>query len=190
MDRTQIARTFEEIAAMLELAGENVFKVRAYENGARAILSFPGDLEEAVRSRELLTAPGIGQGLFANIETLVRTGSLPYYEELRSRFPPSLRECLKIPGLGARKVRQLHEALGIDSLETLERACREGRLAAVKGFGPASVGRIVKGIALLRSSAGFHRYPRALRRGEEILQSLQATGLASRIQIAGSLRRR
>ncbi len=190
MDRNQVARILEEIAAMLELAGENVFKMRAYENGARAILSFPGDLEEAVRSRELLTVPGIGAGLFANIETLARTGSLPYYDELRARFPPGLRECLRIPGLGARKVRQLHEALGIDSLETLEKACREGRLSGVKGFGPASVERILKGIALLRSSAGFHRFPKALRRADEILQSLQASGLASRIEIAGSLRRR
>jgi DNA polymerase (family 10) len=190
MDRNAVARVLEEIAAMLELAGENVFKVRAYENGARAILSFPGDFEEAVRSRDLLTTPGIGARLFANIETLVRTGSLPYYDELRARFPPALRECLRIPGLGARKVRQLHEALGIDSLEALEKACREGRLAAIKGFGPASVERIVRGIALVRSSAGFHRYPRARRRGEEILQSLQETGLASRIEIAGSLRRR
>ena len=175
---------------MLELAGESVFKVRAYENGARTILAFPGDLEEAVRSRELLAVPGIGSGLFANIESLLRTGSFPYYDELRARFPPGLRECLRIPGLGARRVRQLHEALGIDSLETLDKACREGRLSAVKGFGPASVARIVKGIALLRSSAGFHRYPKALRRSEEILQSLRATGLASRIQVAGSLRRR
>ena len=130
---------------MLELAGESVFKVRAFENGARAILSFPGDLEEAVRSRELLATPGIGQGLFANIETLVRTGSLPYYDDLRSRFPPSLRECLKIPGLGARKVRQLHEALGIDSLETLERACREGRLAAVRGSARRASGESSRG---------------------------------------------
>ena len=190
MDRNAVARVLEEIAAMLELAGENVFKVRAYENGARAILSFPGDFEEAVRSRELLTTPGIGARLFANIETLVRTGSLSYYDELRARFPPGLRECLRIPGLGARKVRQLHDALGIDSLEALEKACREGRLAAIKGFGPASVERIVRGIALVRSSAGFHRYPRAWRRAEEILQSLQGTGLASRIEIAGSLRRR
>ena len=101
MDRNQVARILEEIAAMLELAGENVFKMRAYENGARAILSFPGDLEEAVRSRELLTVPGIGSGLFASIETLFRTGSLSYYDELRARFPPGLRECLRIPGLGA-----------------------------------------------------------------------------------------
>ncbi len=169
MDRNAVARILEEIAAMLELAGENAFKVRAYEAGARAILSFSGDLEEAVRSRELLTVPAIGSGLFANIETLAQTGTLPYYDELRARFPPGLRECLRIPGLGASKVRQLHEALGIDSLDALEKACREGRLSGVKGFGPSSVERIVQGIALLRSSAGFHRYPKALRRGEEIL---------------------
>ncbi len=175
---------------MLELAGESVFKVRAYEGGARAILSFSGDFEKAVRSRELLEVPGIGRGLFDNIETLARTGSLPYYDELRARFPPGLRDCLKVPGLGARKVRRLREALGIDSLESLEKACRDGRLAGIKGFGPATVERIVRGIALLRSSAGFHRYPRALRRGEEILQALRGTGLASRLAIAGSLRRR
>ncbi len=190
MDRGQVARVLEEIAAMLELAGENLFKVRAYETGARAILTFPGDLEAAVTSRELLEVPGIGERLFANIETLVKTGSLPYYDELRARFPPGLRECLRIPGLGARKARQLHESLGIDSLEALERACREGRLAAVKGFGHASVERILKGIKLLRSSAGLHRYPRARRRAEELVESLRATGLASRIEIAGSLRRR
>src|SRR5512135_1455971 len=100
MDRKQVAQTLQEIAAMLELAGENLFKVRAYEAGARAILSFPGDLEAAVASRDLLKVPGIGPSLFANIETLVKSGSLPYYDELRKRFPPRLRECLRIPGLG------------------------------------------------------------------------------------------
>jgi len=179
-----------EIAAILELAGENRFKVRAYETGAQAILAFPGDLEAAVASRDLLGVPGIGAGLFGNIETLVRTGSLPYYEELRARFPPGLRECLKIPGLGARKARQLHETLGIDSLEALEAACREGRLAGIKGFGPRTAERVLKGIALLRSSAGLHRYGRARRRAEEALAALESAGLASRIEIAGSLRRR
>ena len=143
MDPKQVARVLEEIAAMLELAGENPFKIRAYENGARALFAFPGDLREAVASRELLKTPGIGGGLFSNIETLVKTGSLPYYDELRARFPPGLRECLRIPGLGARKVKQLHEALGIDSLAALETACREGRLSGVKGFGPRSVEKIL-----------------------------------------------
>src|SRR6185295_12512759 len=128
MDPKQIARVLEEIAAMLELAGENAFKVRAYENGAKALFAFQGDLREVVATREHLKTPGIGSGLFANNEKHVTTGSLPYYDELRERFPPGLRECLRIPGLGARKVKQLHEALGIDSLAALESACREGRL--------------------------------------------------------------
>jgi DNA polymerase (family 10) len=190
MDRQAVARVLEEIAAMLEIAGENPFKIRAYEAGARAIQTFSGDLEAAVASRRLLEVAGIGQGLFANIERLVTTGSLPYYDELRARFPPGLRECLRIPGLGARKVRLLHEALGIDSLEALEKACREGRLAGVKGFSAAGAERILKGIALTRASAGLHRYPRARRRAEEIRAALVDTGLASSLEIAGSLRRK
>jgi len=190
MDPKLVARMLEEIAAMLELAGENPFKVRAYENGARAIFAFSGDLEAAVASRELLKTPGIGAGLFANVETLVRTGSLPFHDELRARFPPGLRECLRIPGLGARKVKQLHDALRIDSLAALESACREGRLAGVKGFGARSAERILNGIALVRSSAGLHRYRKARGRAEEILESLRSTGLASSVEIAGSLRRK
>ena len=190
MDRKEVARVLQDIAAMLELKRENPFKVRAYENGARAILSFPRDLEQAVRSRELLQVRGIGPGLFANIETLVRTGSLPLYDELRAAFPPALRQCLQIPGFGARKAKLLYDALGIDSIDALEHACREGRLAAVKGFGPKSAERILKGIAVLRASAGYHRYRRARARAEEALAELQKTGLATRLEVAGSLRRR
>jgi len=190
MDRREVARVLEEIAAMLELAGENPFKVRAYENGAQAVLAFPGDFEAAVASRGLLKVPGIGSGLFANIEALVATGSLPYYDELRARFPPGLRECLRIPGLGTRKARQLHEALGIDSLDALERACSEGKVARVKGFGTKTAERIAKGIAMVRTSAGLHRYSRARRRAQEALEALRQTGLASSLELAGSLRRR
>ena len=175
---------------MLDLAGENPFKVRAYENGARAVLSFPGDLAEAVGSGELKKVRGIGEGLFSSIAALVTTGRLAAYDELRASFPPALRECLRIPGLGARKAKQLHDAIGIDSLESLERACRENRLSGLKGFGAKTQERILKGIAILRSSAGLHRYPRARARSEEAVAWLGATGLASRIEIAGSLRRK
>ena len=171
MDPKQVARVLEEIAAMLELAGENAFKVRAYENGAKALFAFSGDLAAAVASRDLLKTPGIGSGLFSNIETLVKTGSLPYYDELRERFPPGLRECLRIPGLGARKVKQLHDTLGIDSLAALENACREGRLAAAKGFGARSAEKILKGIALVRSSAGLHRHRAGCRSAKTVIGS-------------------
>ncbi len=173
---------------MLELKGENPFKARAYENGARAILGFQGDLAEAVRSGEIRRVKGIGPGLFANLDTLLKTGSLPYYDELRAAFPPGLRECLRIPGFGARKAKQVHDALGVDSLAALEDACRDGRIAAVPGFGPKSVEKILKGIAIVRAGAGLHKYSRARARAEDVLLALE--GSARRIDLAGGLRRR
>ena len=173
---------------MLELKGENPFKVRAYENGARAILGFSGDLEEAVRSGELRKVTGIGATLFGNVRTLVETGSLPYHEELRAAFPPGLRECLRIPGFGARKAKQLYDALGVDSLAALEKACSDGSLARVKGFGPRSAEKILRNIAVMRATAGYHRYHRARERAEDAVAAL--SGLAERLEIAGSLRRR
>jgi DNA polymerase (family 10) len=190
VDRNEVARVLEEIAAMLELKGEDVFKVRAYDAGARAIRGFPGNLADAVRTRELLGVRGIGKGLFSNIETLVTTGSLPYYDELRASFPPGLRECLRVPGFGARKAKQLYEALGIDSLSALEEACRQGRVASVKGFGPKTEERILSGIEMLRSTRGLHRYSAVRGRAEEIAALLRGSGLAARVEIAGSLRRR
>lgn len=190
MDKKEVARALEEIGAMLELKGENPFKVRAYDAGARAILAYPGDLAEAVRSRELLRVRGIGAGLFANIEALVTTGALPYYDELRASFPPALRDCLRVPGLGARKAKLLYEALGIDSVAALEKACLDGRLAGVKGFGPKSAEKILKGIGLLRGSAGLRRYDQAQTIALEALTLLRASGLTTRLEIAGSLRRR
>src|SRR5687767_5017837 len=190
MDRNEVARTLEEIAAMLELKGENVFKVRAYDAGARALRGFSGDLAEAVRTRDLLKVRGIGSGLFSNIETLVTTGSLPYYDELRASFPPGLRECLRVPGFGARKAKILHERLGIDSLAALESACRAGLVAQVKGFGPKTEERILRGIEMVRSTAGVHRYSAVRWRAEELVAALAATSFVSRAAVAGAVRRR
>jgi DNA polymerase (family 10) len=189
VDRQQVARVLEEVAVMLELSGENPFKVKAYENGARAVLAYPGDLDEALASGALRKVPGIGSGLHAAIQTLAATGSLPLHEELRRAFPPGLRECLRIPGFGARKAKQLYQALGIDSLEALEAACREGRLSTVKGFSRRSEERILRGIEILRGAAGLHRYPRARQRAEAAVAELTARAPVAAIEIAGSLRR-
>jgi DNA polymerase (family 10) len=190
VDRNEVARILEEIAGMLELKGENPFKVRAYDAGARAIRGFTGNLGEAVRTRELLSVPGIGAGLFANISTLVSEGSLPYYDELRASFPPGLRECLRVPGFGARKAKVLHRELGIDSLAALEAACRDGRVAGVKGFGPKTEERILRGIEMLKTTTGLHRYSAVRWRADELAASLRASGLVSRVEVAGSVRRR
>jgi DNA polymerase (family X) len=190
MDRRQVARVLEEMAAMLEIKGENPFKVRAYENGAHAILGMQEDLAEAVETGTLRQVPGIGAGLSANIEALVRTGSLPYYEELKAAFPPGLRECIRVPGFSARKAKLVFDALGVDSLDSLEEACRSGRIASLKGFGAKTAEKILKGISTVRAGAGLHKFSRARARAEESLTVLRAMRLAARVEIAGEIRRR
>jgi DNA polymerase (family 10) len=190
MDRKEIARLLEETAGLLDLKGENSFKVRAYENAARAVLAFEGDLSEAVASRELLNVRGIGSSIFAGIESLVKTGHFPLHDELRATLPAGLSDFLRVPGLGARKAKALYDGLGVDSLDALEKACLEGRLEGLKGFGPRSVANILKGIALVRVSAGSFHYHTARRKAEELLAALARTKLAAKASIAGSLRRR
>jgi DNA polymerase (family 10) len=190
MDRRQVARVLAETAALMELAGENPFKVRAYENAARTIDSYPESLDEAIASGRLRQLPGIGDAIFANVQSLLSTGRLALHEELRSRFPPGLSDCLALPGLGVAKVKLLHETLGIDSLDALERACLDGRIQTIKGFGGKSVEKLRRGIAVLRAGAGSHRFLSALGKAEELLAAVGATGLVRQVAIAGSLRRR
>jgi DNA polymerase (family X) len=190
VDRKQAAQIFAETAALMELAGENPFKVRAYENASRTIAGFPESLEDAIANGHLREARGIGDAILANVAELVATGRLALHEELRSRFPPGLRECLGLPGLGLQKVRLLHESLGIDSIDALERACREGTIRKIKGFGDKSVERLLRGIAVRRKGAGAHRFPAAAAAAAELAAAIGATDLAARIEIAGSLRRR
>ena len=190
VEKKDVADALQGIAAMLELAGENRFKIRAYENAAQALAEFPGDLAQAVENGSLRELRGIGSGIFANIESLWKTGRLPVQEELQARFPPGLTECLGLPGLGAGKVRRLHEALGIGSLDALEQACRDGRLQGVPGFGEKTVARILQGIAIRRSGAGLHRLPRVQSLAERLAAGLVQSGRVARAEVAGSLRRR
>ncbi|HEX4441713.1 MAG TPA: PHP domain-containing protein [Thermoanaerobaculia bacterium] len=190
MDRKRFAQMLSEMADMLELSGANQFKVRAYENGARAIMEFPGELADSVASGALRKVPGVGDTIFSHAGELVRTGRIAYYDELRALYPPTLTDCLRIPGLGSRKLRTLHHELGIDSLEALQLACLDGRVAALKGFGPKSRDHILRGIAMVRAAAGRFLYPAAVARAERLVESLAATGLASAVAAAGGVRRR
>jgi DNA polymerase (family 10) len=179
-----------DMAEMLEISGANQFKVRAYENGARAVMEYPGDLAEAVASGALRKVTGIGDTIFSHAAELVRTGRIAYYDDLRAQYPPGLTECLRIPGLGARKLRTLHQQLGVDSLEALEAACLDGRVAALKGFGPKSRDHILRGIAMVRAAAGLFLFPAARARSDRLVEALRATGLASEVSAAGGVRRR
>src|SRR5438552_2769473 len=131
MDKHQVARILDEIGTLLELQGENFFRCLAYHNAARAIEQLEEDLSSLIAAGKLLSVQGIGETLRDKICTLVSTGQLPFHEELKSRTPLGLLEMLRLPGLGPKKVRALFDQLGTDSLEALELACAQGRVAAL-----------------------------------------------------------
>ncbi len=189
MDKKQVADILEQIGVLLELKGENPFKTRAYYNGARVIKGLPGDLQALVESGEIGSVKGIGKALAEKITTLVSTGGLPFYDELRASFPASLLDILRIPGLGPKKIRKLYTELGIDSLEALEKACQEDRVAALDGFGSKMQAKILEGIAFIRKHSGRHHYHSAAAAAERLLLALRARPAVIRAEVAGSLRR-
>ncbi len=122
MNKKEVINILEEIGVLLELKGENPFKVRAYYNGARILENLQEDLEALVRSGSLKNLKGIGDALSQKISLLVTDGSLPFYDELRSSIPEGLLDMLRLPGLGAKKVRSIYEKLGITTIGELEYA--------------------------------------------------------------------
>ncbi len=186
MDRRGIADGLEEIAALLELRGENPFRVRAFANGARAVRGL-ADFDDRLAAGSLTEVKGIGKGLAAEVEAMARTGRSPLLDELSAAVPPGLRELARIPGLGPTKARALHDGEGIRSLAELEYACRENRLARMKGFGAKSQEKFLAALASMRRNAG------RLRRDEaRALERLAAGAAAATGGIAiacGALRR-
>src|SRR3954467_3632196 len=133
MDKDQVAEILVEIGTLLELKGENPFKTRAYSNAARAIEASSEPLPKLISENRLGEIKGIGEALQKKITELVTTGKLAYYDELEASIPPGLRAMLDIPGVGPKKIKALHDELGIDSVEQLEKACQDGRVAKLKG---------------------------------------------------------
>src|SRR5437879_10979036 len=135
MTKEEIARVLEQIAALLELKGENPFKIRAYVNAARAIETFGGNISDLQDEEALGKIPGIGKSIALKIKELAATGSLKYLEELRAEFPAAILELFSISGLGAKKIKALYEQLHVSSIEQLRQACESGRVAELPGVG-------------------------------------------------------
>ncbi|MFM7107907.1 MAG: DNA polymerase/3'-5' exonuclease PolX [Planctomycetaceae bacterium] len=153
MTNADIAAAFDHVADLLEYRGENVFRVRAYRTAARTINGMVESLA-AVRAdpgRSLTDLEGIGTDLAAKIGTLLDTGKLPLLDELAREVPAVVFELMRVPGLGPKKVKALVDGLGVDSLEALEQACRDGRVAEVKGFGAKTQAAILENIAFAKS---------------------------------------
>ncbi|MFO1460993.1 MAG: DNA polymerase/3'-5' exonuclease PolX [Verrucomicrobiota bacterium] len=189
MDKEAVAAVLLEIGTLLELKGENPFKTRAYQNGARVLEGLSEPLETIVAEGRLEGMAGIGEALREKITTLVTTGRLPYYEELKASIPPGLVEMLGLQGVGPKKVKKLYDELGVDSIEALEAACQAGKVASLDGFGEKSQTKILEAIAFRRQFASRHRLVDALKAAEPILEALRGHPDVTRCSTAGSLRR-
>ncbi|MBE2214098.1 MAG: DNA polymerase/3'-5' exonuclease PolX [Opitutaceae bacterium] len=189
MTRNDIVDALEEIAVLLELQGENPFKVRAYQNGARAVETLSEELDVLVREDRLGEIKGIGDALAKKVAELWTTGKLEFLERQRAAVPPGLMQMLEIPGLGAKKVRALHDKLGIDSIEKLQEACVAGRVAELAGFGEKTQQKIIDGIRNREAYSKRHLWWKAFAEAEPILAGLRAVPQVERAEHAGSLRR-
>jgi len=189
MDKDRVVEVLEEIGTLLELKGENPFKTRAYSTAARVLETLPESLDRVVAEGRLAELKGIGSALQQKITELVTTGRLAYYEELRASVPAGLLDLLTIPGLGPKKAKALHDALEVTSIEQLETACREGRVAGLAGFGAKTQAKILEGIQFRREHDSQHLLVEALAVAEPMLEGLRTHPRVIQCSLAGSLRR-
>src|SRR5262245_53415288 len=173
MTKEEVAAVLEEIATFLEIKGENSFRCNAYRNGGRAVLQLEGDISDIVQQGKLAGVPGIGDTLREKITTLVTTGSLPFYDDLRASIPAGLVQMLKIPCLGPKKVKALHDTLKINTLDDLKEACDQGKVAKLKGFGEKTQQKILEGLQFLGEVGNRVRIDQALPIGLTVLAFLR-----------------
>jgi DNA polymerase (family 10) len=190
MDKKAVADVLEQIAAFLELRGENPFRIRAFRTAARAVANFPGDLRQGLEDGSLAAAKGVGPATLQIAAELVNTGRAGLLEELREQIPPGLVEMLSIAGLGVAKIRQIHDVLGIDSLPELEAAATDGRLAKLPRFGQKTSENILKSIAFLRQASAFRLLHHAAEEAEGLRSALAGLPGVTDAIVAGDVRRR
>jgi DNA polymerase (family 10) len=188
LDNGDIARILREIADLLEIKGDNPFKIRAYRNGGDIAANHPHQLAEldAAGLREI---PGIGKDLAARIREIAETGDTPYHRELVAEFPPSVLDLLNLQGVGPKTVAMLYRDLGIRTLDDLERAARDGRVRALKGMGIKKEGLILKALEDRKRYAGRHLLPDTTEMASALLEYLRDHAPGAQIDIVGSLRR-
>jgi len=190
MTKNEIAEVLAKIGTLMELKGENPFKIRAYSGGARAIEALENDeFEKLVTEGRIDTIKGIGEALAAKINELHATGSLAFFDTLKRSIEPGLVEMLRIPGLGPKKIAALSKELGVTSVADLDKACREGRVAALAGFGEKTQEKILAGIRNREAYSRRHLWMEAFEVASPILKGLRGLDAVKKAEMAGSLRR-
>jgi DNA polymerase (family 10) len=190
MKNSDVARVFQDVADLLELKGENVFKIRAYQKAARAIDYYPRELEAMIEEGEnLQSIPGVGEAIAKKATELITTGKLGYYEDLKAESPHGITNLLDIPGIGPKTANKLSSELGISSVDELEQAIKDGRVAKIIRLGEKTADNILHQIQALRRKDQRIPIGEALPIVEEITAALRNITGVKNLTPAGSLRR-
>lgn len=190
MDKYEIAAVLEEIAVLLEFKRANPFRVRAYQNAARSLLNLDQNLHDVIEEEKLTELEGIGDDLAQKITKLAKTGKLPFYEKLKKSVPAGLLEMKAVHGLGAKKIKIVYDKLGIKSIAALKKACQQGKIAKLRGFGTRTEQNILDSIAHLENYGRRYLWWEAMNTASPILEKLRGVKGVVKAEIAGSLRRK
>lgn len=190
MDKKGVVAVLEEMAMLMELKGENPFRIRSFVNGARTIEAQEEDLATVTAEGRLRSIKGIGEALASIITELFATGESSDLNSLRAEFPTSIYELFDIPGLGAKRIKQVYETLGIDSMDKLEAACRADEIKPLKGMGAKMQAKLLEGIEFARAHTGSFHFNKAEAQARALVDYLTSSGLIKDLAVTGSLRRR
>jgi len=189
MKNAILSELFNEMADIMEILGEDRFRINSYRKVGRVIGDMPRDVETLLATGQLAKTPGIGKSSLAKIEEFVKTGTITAHRHLLKKIPPKLLELLTVPGMGPKGVKAVYEKLDVTSIAKLKSAIKNGSLATLPGFGDKKAAAIVRGIEFLEKSTGRIRLDQALEAAELVKIFLQGLSGIKIIQTAGSLRR-
>jgi DNA polymerase (family 10) len=189
MKNAAISELFYEMADVMEILGEDPFRINSYRKVARVIGDMPMDIETVLATGKLAEVPGIGKSSLAKIEEFVKTGAITAHQQLLTKIPPTLLQLLAIPGVGPKGVKAVYEQLKVATIADLKKAIQSGALAQIPGFGDKKAAAIAKGIEFLEKSTGRIRLDQALEAADIVSEFLQNQSGIQKIQPAGSLRR-
>lgn len=190
MQNAEIAKFLGEIADMLELTGENFFRVRAYRNAARAVLDYPAEFSK-LSVKEMAEVPGLGKDLAGKIDTLLKTGDLPLHRELCEKVPPGMIALMNLPALGPKRVKQLHDELKVTSLADLKKAIDSGALGTIRGFGPKMEESLKQALARRPETTPKRwLYSEAAIEVDALMKYMRKCPAIEKIEVAGSFRRK
>lgn len=189
MKNQLVAEIFYQIADLLEIIGDIPFKSRAYRRAAQTIENLDENIENIVKEERVRNIPGVGEGLAKKIKEIVETGGLEYFEKLKKEIPGSLATLINIPGVGPKKASVLYKKLGISKVEELKKACEQGKLRDLDGFGEITERNIIRGIKMLEKTSGRILLNMAYEDGYKYLEYLKKNKKIIDVDLAGSLRR-